>query len=284
MILICDECTRQYKVDNYPAGQHVRCLCGHAMTVPVARAHEARILHCADCGGPLGADVSQCEYCGGVVDPKAANYTEVCPKCFARLPETARFCIECAQPIRPQEVLEHQPSARSCPRCQTPLQARAADAMGFDECPACLGIWLTAEAFGAICDAKVEQFRNNPLPTAGRGSVPVSPVIYLKCPDCHTMMNRQNFGRVSGIIIDQCRGHGVWLDHTELERIARFIVDGGLARARQTEVEDLERRAWSADRRATYGSGGLSSPTLPGVAAGSLAAFSFLSVLGSLLE
>jgi Zn-finger nucleic acid-binding protein/ribosomal protein L40E len=286
MILCCDECSRQYKVDRYSPGQHLRCLCGHAMTVPEpdVRAHQARILHCADCGGPLGTDASQCEYCGGVVDQRAGSYTQVCPKCFARLPETAQFCIECAQRIRPQEVVEHQPSSRNCPRCQTPLQARAVDAIGFDECPDCLGLWLTADAFKTICDVKVEQFGHNPLPTAKRGTVPVAPVTYIKCPDCQTVMNRQNYGRTSGILIDQCRGHGVWLDNAELERIAGFIAEGGLARARKSEVEDLERRARSAERTSGYGSGVMSSPLMRGVSAGGFGSTSFLGVLGRLLD
>lgn len=284
MILACDQCSRQYRVEKYPPGQHLRCLCGNAMTVPKPRAHEARVLHCADCGGPLGPDASRCEYCGGMLDPLARNFTLVCPKCYARLPEGARFCIECAQPIRPQEVVEHHSSARTCPRCQTPLQARVADAMGFDECPACLGLWLSADAFKSVCDSKVAEFRHNPLPTAGRGSVPVAPVTYIKCPDCQNMMNRQNFGRVSGIIIDQCREHGVWLDNAELERIARFIAEGGLARARHAEAEDLERRARSAQRQASHGSGGLSSPILSGGVLGSLESCTIFNVLGGLLD
>jgi len=284
MILACDQCSRQYRVEKYAPGQHLRCLCGNAMTVPEPRAHEARILHCADCGGQLGPDALQCDYCGGVVDPVARNYTLVCPKCFARLPEGARFCIECAQPIRPQEVVEHHASARSCPRCQTPLQARTADAMTFDECPACLGLWLSADAFKAVCESKVAEFRDNPLPTATRGTVGVEPVTYIKCPDCQNMMNRLNFGRVSGIIIDQCSAHGVWLDNAELERIARFIAEGGLARARQTKAEDLERRARSAQRQASQGGGGLTSSILTGGVLGGGGTYTFLSVLGSLVD
>jgi Zn-finger nucleic acid-binding protein len=258
------------------------------MTVPEPHAHEARILHCADCGGPLSADASQCDYCGGVLDPRTRNYTLVCPGCFARLPETARFCIECAQPIRPQEVVEHHPSARTCPRCQTPLQARAADAIGFDECPACLGLWLSADAFKSVCDLKVAQFRENPLPDAQRGSVPAAPVVYLKCPDCQKMMNRENFGRFSGVLIDQCRAHGVWLDNTELERIARFIADGGLARARKREVDDLERRARAADRQnqsAQRQSGhGLSTPLSSVGSLSTMGEYSLFGVLGRLLS
>ena len=53
-------------------------------------------------------------------------------------------------------------------------------------------------------------------------------------------MNRINFGRVSGTVIDVCRGHGTFLDAGELHAIASFIMDGGLDLARAHEKEELE--------------------------------------------
>jgi Zn-finger nucleic acid-binding protein len=37
-------------------------------------------------------------------------------------------------------------------------------------------------------------------------------------------MQRRNFQRSSGIIVDVCRRHGTWLDADELERIAGFLL------------------------------------------------------------
>ena len=53
-------------------------------------------------------------------------------------------------------------------------------------------------------------------------------------------MNRLNFGRLSGAIVDVCRGHGTFLDAGELHRIVRFIQGGGLDRARQRQLDDLK--------------------------------------------
>ena len=53
-------------------------------------------------------------------------------------------------------------------------------------------------------------------------------------------MNRLNFGRLSGTIVDVCRGHGTFLDAGELHGIVRFIQGGGLDRARQRQIEDLK--------------------------------------------
>ncbi|NIP84120.1 MAG: hypothetical protein GTO03_00580 [Planctomycetales bacterium] len=70
---------------------------------------------------------------------------------------------------------------------------------------------------------------------------------YRNCPVCGDMMQRRNYGRMSGIIIDTCRQHGVWLDLDELPRILQWIRTGGLAHAQQQvaqqqKTEDITRR------------------------------------------
>jgi Zn-finger nucleic acid-binding protein len=69
---------------------------------------------------------------------------------------------------------------------------------------------------------------------------PIARVHYRPCIRCGKMMNRVNFGRLSGTVIDVCRGHGTFLDAGELHAIVTFIRDGGLDRARQREKSDLE--------------------------------------------
>jgi hypothetical protein len=66
-----------------------------------------------------------------------------------------------------------------------------------------------------------------------------APIHYRPCVVCGKMMNRVNFGRVSGTVIDVCRGHGTFLDADELHAIATFIINGGLDLARQREKDDL---------------------------------------------
>ena len=45
------------------------------------------------------------------------------------------------------------------------------------------------------------------------------------------MMNRLNFGRRSGTVVDVCRGHGTFLDRGELHQVMRFVQEGGLNRS-----------------------------------------------------
>jgi Zn-finger nucleic acid-binding protein len=59
---------------------------------------------------------------------------------------------------------------------------------------------------------------------------------YLPCPVCAGLMPRKNFRRISGVLIDICRDHGVWLDAGELEQIRCFIANGGLDTVRDADI------------------------------------------------
>ena len=65
-------------------------------------------------------------------------------------------------------------------------------------------------------------------------------VRYVPCPQCGQLMNRVNFARCSGIVVDVCKGHGTWFDRDELREIVEFIRGGGLDLARQKEKRELE--------------------------------------------
>ena len=53
-------------------------------------------------------------------------------------------------------------------------------------------------------------------------------------------MNRINFARCSGVIVDVCKGHGTWFDRDELSRIIEFIRAGGLESSRAREKEEIK--------------------------------------------
>lgn len=49
-----------------------------------------------------------------------------------------------------------------------------------------------------------------------------------RCPECGETMNRMNFGRRSGILIDVCRAHGTWFDAGELDAVLAYVRAGGI--------------------------------------------------------
>jgi Zn-finger nucleic acid-binding protein len=110
------------------------------------------------------------------------------------------------------------------------------------ECASCDGTWIEADAFEKLCAQREHQaavLQRKPTevktiaPSGGR-------VRYRPCPQCKKMMNRLNFGRLSGAIVDVCKGHGTFLDRGELHQVVQFILDGGLDRTRQAEVASLK--------------------------------------------
>ena len=58
-------------------------------------------------------------------------------------------------------------------------------------------------------------------------------------------MNPRNWGRTSGVIVDGCKGHGIWFDHDELEGVLQWVRNGGEPRVQQEkarEGREAERR------------------------------------------
>ena len=102
-------------------------------------------------------------------------------------------------------------------------------------------VWVDAATFEHVCanrEAQAAVLHQCTAAATRRGTREI--VRYRKCVACGKMMNRLNFGRLSGTIVDVCKGHGTFLDAGELHPIVRFIQGGGLDRARQRQIEDLK--------------------------------------------
>jgi len=194
------------------------------------------------CGAPTRTDASNCEHCG------ARLATVACPACFGMIFEGSKFCPLCG--VRADRKIGAA-SGLNCPHCATELTVVAVGKSILSECGKCEGLWLDKLSFDLICASREEQaaalgqmhpHAPAPLPTKVR---------YIKCPECHEMMNRVNFAQSSGVVLDVCRTHGVWLDADELQRICLFISEGGLDRARQKEIANLreERKRLEQVRR-----------------------------------
>jgi Zn-finger nucleic acid-binding protein len=65
-------------------------------------------------------------------------------------------------------------------------------------------------------------------------------------------MNRVNYAGGSGIIVDRCREHGVWLDRGELTAIVDFLECGGWDRVRARERERLREEVASLESRKRF--------------------------------
>ena len=136
----------------------------------------------------------------------------------------------------------------SCPSCQERLANFQSPSGVLSDCSKCGGQFLQATLLVALLEqrealgTKVPRNlpRHNPLSDSVR---------YLPCPVCQRTMNRKNFGRTSGVIVDVCAEHGTWFDRGELPRILKFVEAGGLVLARRREAEDKRQKKRRADAR-----------------------------------
>jgi Zn-finger nucleic acid-binding protein len=191
---------------------------------------DAASLHCPNCGAIADPDARRCPYC------KARLATVSCPSCFALMFDGAAFCERCGTR---RTRTETKAEGLRCPGCGGGLHAVEVGSTSLLECPACDGVWIDAEVFERLCadrDSQAAVLHR----TAARAPVRVERVRYRPCVRCGKMMNRVNFGRVSGTVVDVCRGHGTYLDAGELQAIVAFIHAGGMERARERQIEDLK--------------------------------------------
>ena len=191
-------------------------------------------LSCPRCGAPAAPDAVACDYCRSGLSAVA------CSSCFAPMFVETTFCTHCGvEAVR--EVLDEE-KPLPCPKCRDEMRAVRLGQTTLRECPGCGGLWLDGVSFERICS--IREMHGSVLSYVASLPGPESeaqsgPVRYLPCPGCNKLMNRVNFARCSGIIVDICKVHGVWFEHGELRRVIGFIDAGGLSVSREKERERL---------------------------------------------
>ncbi len=190
---------------------------------------------CSNCNGPLPAGSLICDYCGdrNDIDLKGIHYYTT----------------------HESDVL------RTCPRCGIPLKTLDLRVNGrflIDRCDQCMGLFFDPGELEALLETSVTNIYQ--IDRSGLDSINIQrqpdsyPVGYIKCPVCARIMNRVNFGARSGVIVDRCKDHGLWLDGGELRHLMEWMKLGGklLDQQRRDEAlaEELKREAEARQKRA----------------------------------
>lgn len=180
-----------------------------------------------------------------------------CTNCGAPLPARTIRCPFCSTlndiDLRGQVTLSRGSSKRPCPRCKVEMVAVMLGVAGqqveIDQCKGCQGLFFDPGELETILDGLETQATavdHRQLLTLIEQETPTDDfqqVAYAPCPDCAKLMNRRSYGQRSGVIVDDCREHGVWLDGGELRRLIRWTQAGG----RRHHVEqELEKRQMNA--------------------------------------
>ncbi|MCP5046597.1 MAG: hypothetical protein GY940_05470 [bacterium] len=175
--------------------------------------------NCKNCGAALATGTIVCEYCGTRQD--------------VDLHGVHRHTVE-----KPQ-------SERICPRCDNPMQTIDLKIGGkflIERCQECLGMFFDPGELEALLDKSVSNvyavnyLKLDALKNAKRHDD--FPVTYIKCPVCRKFMNRINFGSRSGVIVDNCKTDGIWLDGGELRQLMEWTKAGGALHNQKVDKEN----------------------------------------------
>lgn len=111
----------------------------------------------------------------------------------------------------------------NCPKCTGVLKSKNYEGIEIDQCDTCHGVWLDKEEIFHVVSVEKEIFSDQlvqaTLEKAYAGIPNQEIQTKVKCQKCKIPMSTINYNYSSGIIIDICHKHGIWLDHLELEKI-----------------------------------------------------------------
>lgn len=225
-LLACPECSRQYDVTDIAPQSPLRCACDELFLVEWNSPLRVEALQCSHCGGAVGAGDEVCSFCDAELSEKDRRESTLCPLCYTRIADDAKHCSSCGVAIEPQ-ALTPIPAERGCPRCEGELRIRSLGKTDVVECSRCAGIWLRPGSFDSMCRG-AEQKPESVFVTATvlKQRPAEEDFRYIGCLTCGELMARRQFrhrSTPSGVVVDCCRDHGIWLDHSELEKIVRFI-------------------------------------------------------------
>jgi Zn-finger nucleic acid-binding protein len=254
ILVACPQCQRQYDASGRAPGETFTCRCGAAVTIEQPDGHDASMVRCSSCGASRQQGAGTCGHCGGDFTIHEQDLDTVCPKCLARVSDSARYCHHCAALLVADPIVGAE-TALGCPACGdaallTTRQLRDSRLAAM-ECQLCGGFWMGSETFARLLDREVRQ----PIRAMPAKAPPPLPgkMSYRPCAICKSLMVRWNFGRSSGVLVDVCRQHGIWFDAQELSHVLRWIRSGNLDAAQG----DLARLRKSTLKRQPAASGPL---------------------------
>jgi Zn-finger nucleic acid-binding protein len=205
------------------------------------------VYNCPNCGAAATPESVRCAYC------HSSLATLVCSQCYGAIFTGMRHCPRCGETASTGKQVED--AKRKCPRCNVNFLLLKAGPKDLNECPSCGGLWVDNHTLQEICTNQEQQqaiMGFNPETAAGISASAVpSGRMYIPCPVCNRLMNRRQFARCSGVVVDWCKAHGTWFDRNELRQIIQFIQAGGLQKAREREKLELEeeRQSLREERR-----------------------------------
>jgi Zn-finger nucleic acid-binding protein len=178
---------------------------------------------CTSCSAPLLANTNRCLYCNTRSDVD----------------------LHAKHPYKVEKLL----SKRICPNCDKSLQTirlKTPEPLAIERCQTCFGLFFDKGEIEMIMQSSVSNvfdINHEHIDNINKDRYRKPQKIrYLKCPDCQRHMNRVNFGQRSGVVVDQCIVHGIWLDSGELTHLLEWKKAGGQLLHQEHDVEMEKQR------------------------------------------
>lgn len=163
---------------------------------------------CNSCSAPLPANINRCRYCNVRNDVDLHS--------------------------RHKYTIHVKHSDRSCPQCDTSLQTIKLDfngALFIERCKSCFGLFFDLGELETLLEnsvSNVSDINLTLIKNINKDRFQTQQKIkYVKCPVCRVFMNRVNYGHRSGVILDQCAKHGIWVDSGEITHLMEWKKAGG---------------------------------------------------------
>lgn len=173
--------------------------------------------NCNSCSAPLEPDTDRCQYCG------VRNDVDL----------QAKYDYS----------IENLHSGHICPECNVALQTIDLKIKGhlyLERCSECFGLFFDPGEIEILLDNAVsgdQTINLKHILNINNDRYQSKKVKYIKCPVCRMLMDRVNFGYRSGVVINQCRKHGIWLDNGEITHLMEWKKAGGQLLAQQKQQE-----------------------------------------------
>jgi len=165
---------------------------------------------CTHCSAPLPRNSIICDYCG------VRNDIELTPNVGHTLPQSKRMCPDCLVYLESIDIGQ-------------------TDRFIVEKCSRCYGLFFDVHELETLLTQSAGTFwiDHQKLYSLTQHPLHKDSVIYRKCPECSKLMHRKNYMNRSGVIMDVCVEHGIWLDAGELKQIQEWRALGGEALVQQ---------------------------------------------------
>lgn len=185
--------------------------------------------NCCNCGAPLHLKSTVCKYCSSLNDVDLRRKLVV--------------------------VASDQQLNRICPRCNCKLltiDLSGNETFLIERCEQCFGLFFDLgelEDYLCLADPRTPEINHNSLNILINENYHKDyPVGYIKCPVCKDLMNRVNYGKKSGVVVNKCSLHGIWLDRGFLNHLIGWARAGGFE-LDKIQKDDDKRKEFEAQKR-----------------------------------